>query len=310
MNFDRKEMKQLQERQVQTLNDIKKLKGMEQQLYASLERSGKGDNGSTKVSIDEQRHIINKMNELGSMRINMFQSLNDMYGNMNTDVFNTRKLVEDQATISELMSNEMKSAYKHVEDLQASKLNKDKMAEINTFYSDKYAAQTHLMKMIVLMFGVVLVLAIFNNMYILPRPVFIWLSAITIAVFLIIILKKWFDFSSRDNRNFNRYNFKGEDDVTDSTTSLNLAQQQENKKKFNKLVKGELGANTGGDKCVGKECCSKDAVWDTVRKECVNKLSYEQKSDIEQLKKKSGSRNEGFMNKLETFNSGKLYTPV
>ena len=69
---------------------------MEKELYASLDTSVSGRS----VSKSEQTQIINKINELSSMRMNLYLSMKDMYLFLQTNVSDTRNsLVNDLTNI-------------------------------------------------------------------------------------------------------------------------------------------------------------------------------------------------------------------
>jgi hypothetical protein len=192
------------------------------------------------------------------------------------------------------------------------------MVKINTFFSEKYSAHTHLMKLVVLMLGIILLLAILNNKYILPRPVFIVLSAITCIVFLFLIVRKWIDYSKRNNYNFNKYDHDDADFVNDSPTTTTESQKLANNKKFEELKKGGLGMKASAEpSCMGKECCSSDTRWDKIKKKCVEitggtadpeAMTTMQRNQVERLQNLSGGENEKGMLSIETFNSGTPYS--
>ena len=63
----------IDENNQQILTDIQSLQNIEQSLFASLEEN-------PSLSTEEQQQIINKINDVSSMRMNLYQTLNDVNG--------------------------------------------------------------------------------------------------------------------------------------------------------------------------------------------------------------------------------------
>ena len=83
---------EMNSRHKQSLENIKQLQNMEKELYASLDTSVSGRS----ISKAEQTKIINKINELSTMRMNLYMNMKDMYLFLQTNVSDTRNnLVND-----------------------------------------------------------------------------------------------------------------------------------------------------------------------------------------------------------------------
>ena len=100
------DLDQMQERHSQTLANIKDLQNMEQQLYAKLE------DGNNKYSVNEEKDIVNKINELSQMRTNLFQSLKDMYVYLQDNVAESRNDLVNQMTTLGIVESELNNAKK------------------------------------------------------------------------------------------------------------------------------------------------------------------------------------------------------
>ena len=78
----------LQGRNDQILNQIKTLQSTEMKLYDSLE--------SRSLNSDQQKQIIDRINQISQMRINLYASLKDMYSYYQEDVSNSRNTMNNQ----------------------------------------------------------------------------------------------------------------------------------------------------------------------------------------------------------------------
>jgi len=246
-----------------TLMNIQQLQDMESKLFKKLETISANDPSNT----SSQDEIVNKINQLSQMRMTMFSQLEDMYRGLQGRVAQSRVDLVDQMTVTGVVEGQLNAAKASMNELSNSKNQKMRMVEINTYYSQKYRAQTDLVKTI-LMFAVpCLVLAIVIKKGFIPGKYGNIVMAIIIAVGIIIAFRKLWDISSRDNMNFDEYAWSWDPD-SNSPTVLEYDIDQIKKQKgaleddANALAK-ELGLG-----CVGEECCDKGTKWSHVSQKC------------------------------------------
>ena len=68
---DNSDLSTMEERNEQTLSDIKNLQQIEQELYNSLETSANNNS----LTEDQKTQMINKINQISQMRINLYANL-------------------------------------------------------------------------------------------------------------------------------------------------------------------------------------------------------------------------------------------
>ena len=145
----------VQENNEQILNDIQSLQQMEQQLFSNLE-------SNPNLSPTQQQEIVEKMNQLSNMRISLYQTLsgvNSYFGNaLNTTV----GTLKEQEVAIDIVENELNKAKTRLQLLEQEKNNKIRLVEINTYFGDKYAEHTQLMKIIIYMLVPIIILVILN----------------------------------------------------------------------------------------------------------------------------------------------------
>jgi hypothetical protein len=76
----------------QILNDIQSLQDIEQQLFSSLE-----DNNQN-LSKDQQKQIIQKINDISNMRVNLYKNLSAINSSFQTNLTNSQGTLSDQTT--------------------------------------------------------------------------------------------------------------------------------------------------------------------------------------------------------------------
>lgn len=244
----------LQERNDQIINNIKKLQDTEMKLYDSLE--------SKSLNTEQQKQIIDKINQISQMRINLYASLKDMVSYYQQDVSDSRNAMNNQMVSVDIIENELNDSKRRLNLLEAQKNNKIRLVEINTFYGKQYDAHKEIMKIVVFICIPVLILTVLANKGILPPRINSLLIGIIIIIGLIIIGSKIIDISNRDNMNFDEYNwYFNKDEAPTSST--------------------ETQADTTSDPwetptytCVGAECCYDNSTYDETQNRCIPTAQY------------------------------------
>jgi hypothetical protein len=253
-----------EDRQVSLLSDITKLQTMESNLYKKLEAAD-----ANNVSQQEQNAMIAKINELSKMRMSLFEEIDKMYKGLQGRVSQSRIDLTNQLTVSGVMEQELNKAKRDLNLLQANKDNKMRLVEINTYYSNKYQAQTGLMKLIILVCIPLLVLAILAKKQLLPPRVSTILIWAVLIIGGILIIRKFLDINSRSNMSFQEYDWRWSPPSDDGQTVIEYDEAQ-----FQSGVQSaendmsDAAADMGLG-CIGAACCSTGTYYDSDKNECV-----------------------------------------
>lgn len=111
----------------------------------------------------------------------------------------------NQMVITDVLENEVKNAEIAYADLKQNNIDKLRMLDINTYYTEKYKAQTDLMKLIIYFTIPLLILAILNNKRIIGKNLVYILGGIILLVGVICVLMMLYDINNRDPMNFREY---------------------------------------------------------------------------------------------------------
>ena len=245
----------LQGRNDQIINQIKTLQTTEMKLYDSLE--------SRSLNSDQQKQIIDRINQISQMRINLYASLKDMYSYYQQDVSDSRNTMNNQMVSVDVIENELNDSKRRLNLLEAQKNNKIRLVEINTFYGKQYDAHKQIMQIVVIICIPVLILSVLANKGILPPKLNTLLIGIIIIIGLFIIGAKIIDLSNRDNMNFDEYNWYFNKDEAPTTST-------------------EEDTNTSGSDpwetptytCSGAECCYENSTYDEEQNKCIPNAQY------------------------------------
>lgn len=245
--------------QIQILKNIEQLQSIEKELYKELEAPVPPANADS---------IITRINQLADIRISLFKSLDYTYQSLQKNVNNSRSELVELLTVVNIVEEELNNAKKQLNQLYEIKHNKMRMVEINTYYGKQYQAQGRLLKLIILVGVILLVLAILWKKGFLSDSIAKILIAVVLVFGGFIILRRLLDISTRDNMNFDAYNWNFNPDTqTPTVYEYDKAQLLG--------LKGDLDQSFNGLDCIGDACCSAGMKYDTARRKCIETTSLE-----------------------------------
>ena len=231
----------------QILNDIQTLQTMEQQLFSNLENN-------PSLTTEQQKQIIEKMNQLSNMRINLYQTLSGVNNYYEKALYSSQGTLKEQTAAIYIVESELNTAKRRLDALNMEKNNKIRLVEINNYYGDKYAEHGNLMKIIIFMLVPIIILAILNNNGILPNAIYYILIIIIAAIGGYNFWMRLGSIITRDNMDYQTYDWYF-DPSTAPTGSSN----------------GSDPWNTGltVGTCIGDSCCSVGQMYDNTLNQCV-----------------------------------------
>jgi hypothetical protein len=241
----------VQQNNEQILNDIQSLQQMEQQLFNSLETN-------PNMTTEQQQTIVEKMNELSNMRVNLYQTLSGVNNYFENAVNTSVGSLKQQAIAIGIVESELNKAKRRLEILEEEKNNKIRLVEINTYYSDKYAEHSQMMKIIIFTLIPIIILGFLNNKGILPNMVFNILLTIIAFIGAYFFWKRFASIITRDNMNYQEYNwyFDANSAPTGSSTTSD-----------------PWATSSNYGTCVGDACCSSGMIYDSSSNQCVPETS-------------------------------------
>lgn len=257
----------INDEQLQALANIKRLQGLEEDLYSILEQQT-----STPGNVGNYETIIGKINDLAMARVSLFQTLGSMHEYVQNSVSNSRVDLVDQMTMANVVEQELKDSRAHLNGLAEIKNDKIRMVEINNYFAQRYKEQSSLMRLVIYLCIPLLLLGIVAKLHILPESLVHYLTGITIAVGVYLFARRAWDISVRSNMNFNEYDFGSDDPKNQHPTVMEY-----NRTHF--FPNFSLGNVIGkvGVECYGNSCCSLGMHYDENRHQCVlNKIGDEE----------------------------------
>jgi len=241
---------------------------MEKDLYGQLEELNSRD-----ASYEEQKKVMEKVNEIADMRVSMFKALKDMYTQTQESVSQTRVDLVDQLTVLGVVNAELDNARADLKELEGARTGKIRMAEINTYYGKRYRAHGDLMKLLVMVCLPVMILVVLQKKGMIPSRLANPLLALGIAIAIFLVGHRILDLWWRNNMNYDEYDWAWDADANDPTVIQYDVQAIKSSELGRSLVRGvEEAAEAVGKEfefCVGGRCCGKGTHYDHKKGTCV-----------------------------------------
>jgi hypothetical protein len=242
----------IQQNNEQILNDIQALQQMEQQLFDNLETN-------TGLTTTQQEQIIDKINQISSMRVNLYQTLSGVNNYFQNSLSSSIGTLKEQTIAISIVESELNQAKKRLALLEEEKNNKIRLVEINDYYGGKYAEHGQLMKIVIFTLVPIIILAILNNKGFLPDKIYYLLVGFVAFFGAIFFWYRMFSMWTRDNMSYQEYDWPIPTDNTGSTTVSS-----------DPWFTGKLPGT-----CIGEFCCSTGQTYDTSLNQCVGDSTVE-----------------------------------
>jgi len=234
----------------QIINDIQSLQQMEQQLFNNLE-------ANPNLSIQQQENIIEKMNQISNMRINLYQTLSGINSYYQNALDSSVGTLQEQIIAIGIVESELNHAKEKLARLEVEKNNKIRSVEINTYFGDKYAEHSQLMKIIIFTLVPVIIVSFLYSKSILPKIVYYVLIVIITLIGAYFFWNRYASIIMRDNMNYQEYDFPfNESELANVGSSSDPWQ-----------TNSMLGT------CIGDACCSNGMTYDASLNQCIEGAS-------------------------------------
>ena len=234
---------------------------------------GVSSSESTTTSAIEIRNAINSINtrlatagvvdpeasNLYNARSALVTVLAYTYGTVKEagKVFDSDALYEAQRTAMEFIQREKERAKSNATALKEDNSNKRRMAQVNTYYTRNYEANTEVMKNIIFVSVALIILAILRNKELIPSSISTLGVIFILTMGGIVVGSQVFDIIRRNDHDFDKYDW-------------NFNEEEMNKKQIlqqNSDGWSEMGSSLAP--CYGPGCCDVGTTWNVSAKKCI-----------------------------------------
>jgi hypothetical protein len=249
----------LQERNQQVLTNLSELETQENKIYDKLEDAS--------LTSEEKQQLITKLGELSQMRMNMYSGLKDMYSQYEKSASSSNDMLEQSSVAFDILEKQMKESQRKLKMIQAQKIDKMRMVQINTYYGKRYNAHSKMMKTIVLTCIPIIILSILANKGLISTNIFGVISGIILVIGIVTVGLQLLDMSNRSKMNWDEYDW-----YFDRESAPEVSDSVEENVEDSEDDPWASSART----CVGADCCYDGSTYDEEKNVCVPNNIYEE----------------------------------
>jgi hypothetical protein len=174
-------------------------------------------------------------------------------------VFDSDALYQAQKTAMDFIVKEKARAASNSTALKEDNSNKRRMAQINTYYTRNYEANTEVMKNIIFISVALIILAILRNKELIPSSISTLGVIFVLTLGGIVIGRQVFDIIRRNDHDFDKYDWNFNEEEHDKKQ---LSQQNSDPANLSEMGMGMAP-------CYGPGCCDVGTTWNPTVKKCM-----------------------------------------
>jgi hypothetical protein len=207
--------------------NIAELQAIQQKLFTDLETlAGSPDITSTSI----QTQIADKfaqIDNLTKLRTNIFNTIKANYGITQSDYNIQRKSYAQQLVALTIIENDLTNTSRKLQDSLLIRDNAERMVGVNNYYTRRYKAHADIMKNIIFYCGIIIFVIFLMKMGVIGDTISSLLIIVALCFGIIIVGKKVWDLSSRNNIDYDKYNFpfNPKDVKLDDTTDYAMSKE-------------------------------------------------------------------------------------
>lgn len=203
---------------------IADLQNIQKKLFTDLERLAGSPNIAEPSIQDQIADKFAQIDNLTKLRTNIFETIKANYGITQSDYNIQRKSYAQQLVALNIIENDLLNTSSQLRKSMTIRDNAERMVGINNYYTRRYESHADIMKHIIFYCGVIILAIFLMKMGIVTDEIASLIIIIALCIGIIVVGKKVYDLSRRNNIDYDKYNFpfdvKKAQDTTRNTISI------------------------------------------------------------------------------------------
>ena len=187
--------------------NIAELQDIQKQLFTDLEKLA----GSPDISKPDIQQQINdkfaQIDNLTKLRTNIFETIKANYGITQSDYNIQRRSYAQQLVALNIIENDLTNTSSQLKKSMTIRDNAERMVGVNNYYTRRYEAHADIMKHIIFYCGIIILAIFLMKMGVVTDEITSLIIIIALCFGIIIVGKKVYDLSRRNNIDYDKYNF-------------------------------------------------------------------------------------------------------
>jgi hypothetical protein len=207
--------------------NIAELQIIQKKLFTDLETLAGSPNINSKDVQDQIADKFAQIDNLTKLRTNIFNTIKANYGITQSDYNIQRKSYAQQLVALQIIENDLTNTSSKLHDSLLIRDNAERMVGVNNYYTRRYEAHADIMKNIVFYCGIIIFVIFLMKMGVIGDMISSLLIIAALCFGIIIVGKKVWDLSSRNNIDYDKYNFpfNPKDVKLDDTTDYAMSKE-------------------------------------------------------------------------------------
>jgi hypothetical protein len=187
--------------------NIGELQDIQKQLFTDLEKLA----GSPDIKTEDIQRQINEkfaqIDNLTKLRTNIFETVKANYGITQSDYNIQRRSYAQQLVALNIIENDLTNTTSQLKKSITIRDNAERMVGVNNYYTRRYESHADIMKHIIFYCGIIILGIFLMKMGIVTDEIASLIIIISLCFGIIIVGKKVYDLSRRNNIDYDKYNF-------------------------------------------------------------------------------------------------------
>lgn len=163
--------------------------------------------------VNEQPILTSRLNEIKNEQGEIYKLLQNYNENLYANFVSAKTINDHQNSLADKLNKYKENIESDIQNLEDETNHNIRLSKINKYFGDKYEAHSQLIKLLIFILIPVIILAVLKNKEFLPPDAFNALMLVIIVIGGIKFFKKYKDVVSRDNMNYQEYDWQFRQDL-------------------------------------------------------------------------------------------------
>ena len=183
------------------------MQSIQKKLFTDLEKLAGSPNIADPGIQDQINDKFAQIDNLTKLRTNIFETIKANYGITQSDYNIQRKSYAQQLVALNIIENDLLNTSSQLKKSITIRDNAERMVGINNYYTRRYEAHADIMKHIIFYCGIIIFAIFLMKMGVVTDEIASLIIIIALCFGVIIVGKRVYDLSRRNNIDYDKYNF-------------------------------------------------------------------------------------------------------
>lgn len=187
--------------------NIGELQEIQKKLFTDLEKLAGSPNISDPGIQQQINDKFSQIDNLTKLRTNIFETIKANYGITQSDYNIQRRSYAQQLVALNIIENDLTNTSSQLKKSMTIRDNAERMVGVNNYYTRRYESHADIMKHIIFYCGIIIIAIFLMKMGVVTDEIASLIIIIALCIGIIVVGKKVYDLSRRNNIDYDKYNF-------------------------------------------------------------------------------------------------------